>query len=137
MISIALEVLYRLQYIGNFQRWPHHVIFWKCVRPHFWLLKRFVRHRFECSHLIELKILSKMNGRMALHDFPMRSYKYNKSRKKRVFNRFFTIFHDFSTFVILINSHWKVMESRATTHFAQNFQLYQMAAFETISDNSF
>ena len=45
--------------------------------------KKFVRHRFKCSHLIELKILSKMSGRTALHDFPLRSYKYNKSRKIR------------------------------------------------------
>jgi len=29
------------------------------------------------------------------------------------------------------------VESRATTHFAQNFQLYQMTAFETMSDKSF
>jgi hypothetical protein len=53
------------------------------------------------------------------------------------FSRFLMIFWVFSTFVILITSHWKVVESRATTHFAQNFQLYQMAAFETMSDNSF
>jgi hypothetical protein len=43
----------------------------------------------------------------------------------------------FPTFVILITSHWKAVESRATAHFAQNFQLYQMAAFETMSDKSF
>jgi hypothetical protein len=29
------------------------------------------------------------------------------------------------------------VESRTTTHFAQNFQLYQMAAFETMPDKSF
>ncbi len=81
MISIAREVLYRLQYIEKFQRRLHHVIFIKCVKPHFGLLKRVVRHRFECSHLIELKILSKMSGRAALHDFPVRSYQYDKSRK--------------------------------------------------------
>ena len=28
------------------------------------------------------------------------------------------------------------MESRATTHFAQNFELYQMAGFEMMYDNS-
>jgi hypothetical protein len=71
------------------------------------------------------------------HGFPVRSYKCGKSRKnpknhqKSAENTFFP------TFVILITSHWKAVESRATTHFAQNFQLYQMAAFETMSDKSF
>jgi hypothetical protein len=78
-----------------------------------------------------------MSGRTALHGFPVRSYKYDKSRKKRLFSRFLMIFRIFSTFAILITSHWKAVESRATTHFAQNFQLYQMAAFETMSDKSF
>jgi hypothetical protein len=78
-----------------------------------------------------------MSGHAALHDFSVRNYQYDKSRKnpknhqKSAENTFFP------TFVILITSHWKVVESRTATHFAQNFQLYQMAAFETMSDNSF
>ena len=53
------------------------------------------------------------------------------------FSQFFMNFRIFSTFVILITSHWKVVESCATTHFAQNFELYQMAAFKTMSGKSF
>jgi hypothetical protein len=81
-----------------------------------------------------------MSGRTALRGFPVRSYKHDKSRKNVFsadFPPFLMIFRIFSTFVILTTSHWKAVESRATTHFAQNFQLYQMAAFETMSDKSF
>jgi hypothetical protein len=60
-----------------------------------------------------------------------KTQKIIKNREKSAENTFFP------TFVILITSHWKVVKSCATTHFAQNFQLYQMAAFETMSDNSF
>ena len=80
-----------------------------------------------------------MSGRTALHDFPVRSYKYNKSRKKRVFNRFFTIFDDFSDFFDFCYAYNFSLESRGepSDHsFCSEFELYQMAGFEAMSDNS-
>ena len=53
------------------------------------------------------------------------------------FPQFLMVFVIFFTFDILIISHWKVVESRATTHFAQNFQLYQMDALKMMSDKPF
>ena len=53
-----------------------------------------------------------MSGRTALHDFPVRSYKHSKSRKKRVFNRFFTIFDDFSDFFDFCYTYNFSLESR-------------------------
>ena len=53
------------------------------------------------------------------------------------FQQFLMIFATFSTFDILITSYQKVVENRATTHFAQNFELYQMDTSKTMSEKSF
>jgi hypothetical protein len=53
-----------------------------------------------------------MSGRAALHDFPVRSYEYDKSWKKRVFSRFFTIFDDFLGFFDFCHTHNFSLESR-------------------------
>src|SRR5579862_4531593 len=43
----------------------------------------------------------------------------------------------FFTFGVLIISYRKVVESRATTHFTQNFELYQMEVLKMKSDKPF
>jgi len=54
-----------------------------------------------------------------------------------VFSQILMIFAIFFTFNVLIISYRNVVERRATTHFAQNFELYQMEVLKTKSDIPF
>ncbi len=54
-----------------------------------------------------------------------------------VFSQILMIFAIFFTFNVLIVSYRNVVERRATTHFAQNFELYQMEVLKMKSDIPF
>ena len=104
-------------------------VFQKTVPLENQVLEKFDKMIFKCSHLKEQNILSKMRGRLALHDFSFQSYKHQKNRKNHIFSRFDKLCN-FLSFLLFITLERKVMESWATSHFAQNFLLFQMATFK-------
>ncbi len=81
VIWIALEILYRMQYVSSFQKKLSEKSYSDNRPLDFQVLEKIGENILKYTDLKEQKILSKMRGRPALYDLSLQSYTLQKNRK--------------------------------------------------------